>query len=112
MPVRTLVVRRPGELEQLGRTLRALATTAVATEDAGADLGKAITGAGGPVWLVRAGAWPAHPGPIPSPPPSATGRPLVAFGSVNGVLGEADPRGPASLYLEAEPAWDLDRKSV
>src|SRR6184192_2536816 len=48
MAVRTLVVRRPGELEQLGRTLRALAMTAVAAEDAGADLGKAIAGTGPP----------------------------------------------------------------
>ena len=110
MPVRALVVHRPGEPEQVGRTLRALATAGVAAEDAGADLGKAIDGAGGPVWLVRAGAWPARPGPIPCPPPSATGKPLVALGSVNGALVEADPRGPASLYLEAEPASDLSRR--
>jgi glycosyltransferase involved in cell wall biosynthesis len=106
MPVRTLVVRRPGEQEHVGRTLRALATAAVAAEDAGADLAGAIAAAGGPIWLVRAGAWPTRPGPIPSPPPSATGRPLVAFGSVH-ADGGVDPGRPASLYLEVEPALDL-----
>src|SRR3954451_12936106 len=110
MPVRALVVRRRGEPELVGRTLRALATAAVAAADAGADIGRAIAGVGGPVWLVRAGAWPAHPGPITGPPPSAPARPLVALGAVNGELVASDPRGPASLYLESEPALDLSRR--
>jgi len=109
MPVRTLVVRRLGEQEQVGRTLRALAAAGVAAQDAGADLAGAIAGVGGPIWLVRAGAWPIHAGPIPSPPKSATGRPLVAFGSVRADPG-VDAGSPASLYLEVEPALDLARR--
>src|SRR5262245_20934652 len=110
MPLRALVVRREGERELVGRTLRALATAGVVAEDAGADIGRAIVGIDGPVWLVRAGAWPAHPGLIPVPPPSATGRPLVAFGAVNGEPVAASPCDPASLYLESEPALDLARR--
>jgi len=109
MPVRTLVVRRLGEQEQVGRTLRALAAAGVDALDAGADLAGAIAGVGGPIWLVRAGAWPTHPGPIPSPRKSATGRPLVAFGSVRPDPG-VDPGSPASLYLEVDPALDLARR--
>ena len=63
----------------------------------------------GPVWLVSAGAWPRRPGPIPAPPPSATGKPLVAIGDV--VRGDPvdPPHAPAtfSLYLEREPAESL-----
>src|SRR5262245_5357357 len=106
MPVRALIVRRPGEPGQVGRTLRALAAAGVAADDTGAVLAGAVAGAGWPSWLVRAGACPTHLGPIPSPPPSATGRPLVAFGSVHADPG-VDPGCPASLYLEVDPAQDL-----
>src|SRR5215475_11831231 len=98
MAAAALVIRRPGERELVGRTLRGLANSGVAARDAGIELAEAIAGAGGPVWLVRAGAWPIHPVPIPSPPASATGRPLVAFGFVSGVMG-VDPTNPASLYV-------------
>ena len=110
MPVHALVVRRRGERERVGRTLRALAAAGIVAEDAGAEIGRAIDDVGGPVWLVRAGAWPAHPGPIAGPPPSATGRPLVAFGAVNGEPVAVDSYGPASLYLESEPALELARR--
>jgi glycosyltransferase involved in cell wall biosynthesis len=106
MAVRALVIRRPGERELVGRTLRALGVVGVDAQDAGVDPAGAIVGAGGPIWLVSAGAWPTHPGPIPNPPPSATGKPLVAFGSVCGGT-EVDPSGPASLYLERDPAQAL-----
>jgi glycosyltransferase involved in cell wall biosynthesis len=75
-------------------------------DHAGTDLAGAIAGADGPVWLVRAGAWPAHPGPVLTPPPSATGRPLVALGAVLGEPG-VEPDGLASVYLDVEPARDL-----
>ena len=110
MPVRALVIRRRGERELVGRTLRALTAAGVVAEHAGADIGRAIGEVRGPVWLVRAGAWPARPGPICGPPPSATGRPLVAFGAVDGEPVPAPPRGPASLYLESGPALDLARR--
>lgn len=107
MPVHALVFRRRGERELVGRTLRALAAAGIGAEDARADTGRAIERVGGPVWLVRAGAWPAHTGTIAGPPPSATGRPLVAFGAVNGGPVADGSYGPASLYLESEPAIDL-----
>src|SRR6516165_6026365 len=103
MPVRTLVIQRPGQQEQVGRTLRALRAAGADADHAGTDLAGAIAGADGPVWLVRAGAWPAHPGPVLTPPPSATGRPLVALGAVLGEPG-VEPDGLASVYLDVEPA--------
>jgi glycosyltransferase involved in cell wall biosynthesis len=106
MLLRALVVRPTGEPERVGRTLRALRGVGVVAEDAGGDLAHAIDRCEGATWLVRAGAWPAHPGPILKPPPSATGRPLVAFGSTT-LEGGADPGVPASLYLESEPFAEL-----
>src|SRR5918997_1556563 len=108
MPPRTLVVRPPGEPERVGRTRRALASAGIAAEDAGADLAGVIAGAGRPVWLVRAGAWPAHPGPLSAPPRSASGKPLVAFGAVI-PEGGPDPGAATSLYLEPEPAAEVAR---
>ncbi|MDR3637084.1 MAG: glycosyltransferase [Isosphaeraceae bacterium] len=109
MQARVFVVRAPGEPERVGRTLRALAAAGIAGEDTGGDLARVIGQAGGAVWLVRAGAWPA-PGIKPvDPTPSATGRPLVAFG---GVLSErgAELDVGASVYLEAEPAQHVARR--
>lgn len=52
----------------------------------------------GPLWLLRAGTWPTYPRPFVAPPPSATGRPLVA-------LGNAAPSGEIpSAYLDATAA--------
>jgi glycosyltransferase involved in cell wall biosynthesis len=105
--VRTLVVRRTAERDLVGRTLRALDAAGVPAQDAATDLASALAGVDEPIWLVRAGAWPVHPGPIPSPPPSATGRPLVAFGSLSAAR-RVDPSDrPASLYLEVDPAREL-----
>lgn len=106
MVPRALVVRSPGEPVRVGRTLRALQEAGVVAEDAGGDLARAIGRMGGATWLVRAGAWPAHPGAILRPPPSATGRPLVAFGAT--ILEDgSDPGVPASLYLDREPLAEL-----
>ena len=86
----------------MGRTLRALQDAGVFAEDAGGDLARAIGRKEGATWLVRAGAWPAHPGAILRPPSSATGRPLVAFGAT--ILEDGSDSGvPASLYLDGEP---------
>ncbi len=109
MPVATLVIRNPGQHEHVGRTLRALGAVGVAAQDAGTDLAAAIADVDGPVWLVRAGAWPAHRGPVRKPPASATGKPLVALGAVRGDRG-IEPDDLASLYLDAEPAGDLVRR--
>ena len=108
MAIRALVVRRPGEHDLVGRTIRALAAAGVSARDAGTDVAAAISAADSPVWLVHAGAWPAHPWPIESPPASASGRPLVAFGCSRGVRSN-DPGVASSLYLEVEPARELAR---
>jgi glycosyltransferase involved in cell wall biosynthesis len=111
MTPRTLVFRSPAGPERVGRTLRALSAAGVAAEDAGPDLAAALARARGPVWLVRAGAWPARSGPIPAPLPSATGRPLLAYGAVLPGRGhDPDVGAVASLYLEPGPAADLVRK--
>jgi glycosyltransferase involved in cell wall biosynthesis len=106
MPIRALVIRPPGEPERVGRTLRALEAAGVTAEEAGTDLARAVGSAEGSTWLVRAGAWPASPGPISEPPPSATGKPLVAFGATL-VEGRADPGLIASIYLDPEPLAEL-----
>src|SRR4051812_42111224 len=108
MPTQTLVIRRQGERHRVGRTVRALAAAGVGAEDAGIDLAEAIARIRGPVWLVHAGAWPTHQGKITFPPPSATGKPLVAIGAVHAEPGFS-LNGPSSLYLEAEPANTLAR---
>ena len=92
----------------MARTLRALAAAGVTAEAAGKDLAGAISRVNGSVWLISAGAWPRQSGQLPVPPPSATGKPLVAIGDVvsdhtRGALAPAT----VSLYLEPEPAKSL-----
>ena len=66
-------------------------------------LADALRAGAGSVWLVRAGAWPL--GPYEPPPPSATGRPLLAFGAVLGDSPEARTwRAPRDLEREPLPA--------
>ncbi len=108
MPLRGLITRDPGTGPQVARTLRALAAGGVKAEAAGKDLAGAIARVNGSVWLISAGAWPRQSGPLPTPPPSATRKPLVAFGDVVSEHTRAAP-APAtvSLYLEPEPAESL-----
>jgi glycosyltransferase involved in cell wall biosynthesis len=74
------------EARRKGRTLRALRARGLDPFDAsaiaeGAPPELAARLGAGPVWLVRASAWPAHEGPIVFPPPSATGQALGALGA-------------------------------
>ncbi len=132
MPPTTIVfASRPGDRLRAGRTLRALQRAGLDPVDATrapdatpASLAAHLTG--GPVWLVRAGAWPAGAGPIAFPPPSATRLPLVALGAVRegddadvrhwkdllartgGDLARLDAPPPlASVYCEPAPALAL-----
>ena len=144
MNARAIVVAtRPGDRYRAGRTIRALRQAGIETTDvcglAPSALAQAITAAGRPVWLVRAGAWPAQPSHVQFPLPSATGRPLCALGAVRSedgpppsadgevsqwatILAETggdfslaadlSARLPpvASAYLEAEPAAALGQR--
>lgn len=100
MLARCLVWTTPGEGPWLAaRTLRALhrlglGATCVAEE----DVAGAVARLREPVWLLRAGAWPAR---APALAPSATGRPLLGFGAVKG-----DAAWDAAL---AATGGDLDR---
>lgn len=87
---------RPSDLDRAGRSARALRMAGASVLDlAGAswtELLARIRDAARPVWLVRAGAWPA--GTFTPPPASATGKPLIALGGV---------APPADVYAEAAP---------
>ena len=108
MPLHGLVMRDPGSGSRLARTLRALAAADIMAEEAGKDLAGAIRRVNGPVWLVSAGAWPRQPGPLPTPPASATGKPLVAIGDVVAEPSRAaSATVPVSLYLDRQPAQSL-----
>jgi glycosyltransferase involved in cell wall biosynthesis len=86
MNVRVLVFAdRPGDRYRAGRTLRMLRQSDLAAEDVTGLSPPALAEAlahGGPVWLVRAGAWPISTGPLRWPPSSATGLPLCALGQI------------------------------
>jgi glycosyltransferase involved in cell wall biosynthesis len=143
MSARVLVfAARPGDRYRVGRTLRALDQAGFAAVDGRGlsvqDLSRALLAAAGPVWLLRAGAWPAAASPIRLPPASATGRPLCALGRVcpdpdGGALSQDEVArwdallhetggdfshtasdgclpDPASVYLEAAAATALARK--
>jgi glycosyltransferase involved in cell wall biosynthesis len=85
----------PGDARRKGRTLRALRARGLdpidASESTSADLAARL--GAGPVWLVGAGAFLVHEGPITFPLPSATGRPLCALGAIRPdfAAGEGDP---------------------
>jgi glycosyltransferase involved in cell wall biosynthesis len=80
---------RAGSVYRAGRTERGLARVGVEAEDATdlapEQLAERLGAMDGPVWFVRAGAWPATPRAIVAPPSSATGLPLCA---VSGVIDE------------------------
>jgi len=75
---------RPGDCYRAGRTIRALLQRGIDCKDvcdlAPGPLGASLDRTPGPVWLVRAGAWPAWGGSLRWPSPSATQRPLCALG--------------------------------
>src|SRR5262249_39012729 len=76
---------RPFDRYRCGRTCRAVARLARYVEEVCASTPAALASAllrwPGPVWLIRAGCWPASRS-LDVPPASATGRPLCAFGLV------------------------------
>ncbi|MBX7186400.1 MAG: glycosyltransferase [Vicinamibacteria bacterium] len=94
---------RPGDVDRAGRTIRALrllgASVADLSREAWDAIHREIHASREPLWLVRAGAWPVS---FTEPPPSSTGRPLVALGAVH----PADDIGPTeaasvSVWTEA-----------
>lgn len=87
---------RPPDLDRAGRSVRALRMAGASVHDLSdapsAPLLARIRESARPVWLVRAGAWPA--GPFTPPPASATGRPLIAIGGIApgaDIVADADP---------------------
>jgi glycosyltransferase involved in cell wall biosynthesis len=102
--VRALVfAAAPGDRYRAGRTLRALKRLGLAPEEVGPSppaLG------GGPVWLIRASAWP-RASSLCFPPPSGTGRPVCALGLPR------SPSGPADEWaaLQADSGGDFSRIS-
>jgi glycosyltransferase involved in cell wall biosynthesis len=115
--VRVLVFGdHPGDRYRAGRTVRALCATAAVIEEvldpSPVALGQAISRCRGAVWLVRAGAWPAHAGPLTFPAPSVTGLALCAFGAVRPEAGsDTAPDEAARQWaaLQAETGGDLSR---
>jgi glycosyltransferase involved in cell wall biosynthesis len=78
---------RQADRYRAGRTMRALAQHGVAALNvatlASESLTEELLRLNGPVWLVRAGSWPAWKNPAPQfPSASSTGRPLCALGRV------------------------------
>lgn len=110
-----------------GRTLRALRLFGVSAWDAAHEpwpgLLARIRAEPGPVWLIRAGAFPVMP--FTEPPPSATGRPVLALGQGLSAEGEAAPSRlawpdgpraaapspPLSAWLDARVAGSLGEAS-
>ena len=91
---------RPGDVDRAGRTARALRLLGASVTDLAHEMWPAIHRniheSREPVWLVRAGAWPAS---FTEPPPSSTGKPLVALGAVH------PAEGIESAEASAAPAW-------
>lgn len=103
MALQVLVVGgRAGSRYRVGRTIRALRRAGLTPEDVGGcspeALSERIAANAGPIWLVRAGAWPTARGNIEFPLSSAFGQPLIALGRVN-------PSGDASAALREEEQW-------
>lgn len=91
---------RPGDGDRAGRTARALRLLGASVADLAHEtwpaIHRRIRESREPVWLVRAGAWPAS---FTEPPPSSTGKPVVAIGGVH----PADGIEPGEAA--AAPAW-------
>ena len=94
---------RPGDVDRAGRTARALRLLGASVTDLAHETWPAIhlriRESREPVWLVRAGAWPAS---FTEPPPSSTGRPVIALGAVHPADGiEPGEAASAPAWLEA-----------
>jgi glycosyltransferase involved in cell wall biosynthesis len=95
---------RPGDTDRSGRTARALRLHGASVADLAHELWlevfRRIRQTREPVWLVRAGAWPKAA--FTEPPPSATGRPVLALGAVEAAEeGERESASSASAWSEA-----------
>lgn len=93
--------------ERAGRTRRALAGWSVLDTSAAPLRAAADVLGSGPVWLLRAGAWPRAPigATPPWPAPSHTGTPLCALGAV------CPAPGAPALSREAAAWLDLLRST-
>lgn len=93
---------RAGDAWRAGRTLRGVRLAGLLALDCvgapGQAIAEAIRAVGGPVFLIRAGAWPVARR-LPVPPASATGRPLLALGAVRARgAGTSDTQAWARAY--------------
>lgn len=100
-PIVVVYAAGPEQRERAGRTARALADSAFLDATRAPLAAVARTLDAGPLWLVRAGAWPRTPlgAAPPWPAPSHTGAPLCALGAVCTPPGAAPPR-EASAWAE------------
>ncbi|HET7293120.1 MAG TPA: glycosyltransferase [Vicinamibacteria bacterium] len=100
-PPRVVVWSDPNEPAwRSSRTRRALDRMGIATAEARGPrlLAEALQATDGGAWLVRAGAWPIG-ARWEAPPPSATARPLLALGAVDG---ESPPAATWRVALDLE----------
>jgi glycosyltransferase involved in cell wall biosynthesis len=102
-----VVAFAPGDLYRAGRTLRALESAGLRAVDATRAGASLPVEDGKGVWIVRAGAWPRHPGSLRFPEGSQTGRPLVALGAVFDAPGVASEGARAWRELLAASGGDL-----
>jgi glycosyltransferase involved in cell wall biosynthesis len=110
-PLPLVFCAHPGDALRAGRTLRALRRKGLSPLDAERLDSRALAAhidPARPLWLLRAGAFPARPEPLLFPPPSATGRPLCAFGAVRALPDEPpSPGAKAWSALLARTGGDL-----
>jgi glycosyltransferase involved in cell wall biosynthesis len=105
LPLRTIVFGEPGGESFLAdRTIRALGRQDIAADDVTVQEPTALAGillkSSLPVWLLRAGAWPARDAPMSALPRSSTGIPLCALGATLEGPGETGSEG-ASQWQES-----------
>jgi len=105
----------PDEARHKGRTLRALRACGLDPIDASRTTSPELAArlGSGPVWLVRAGAFLVHAGPVAFPPPSATGRPLGALGAIRPCF-DGEERAPDQAWSEllARTGGDIGAQSA
>ena len=94
----------PGDVYRAGRTLRSLRAAGIAAEQISEPTGQRlgdILRAGGPVLLLRAGAWLVQAGALALPLPSATGKGLCALGALR-VPRESEPESQPGIASKRE----------